>query len=261
MFAQQSYCLPNFSGIVGLVNDDLQWDRLGPYVIAARGPRSQKAIQRLGGPSDTIIGKIENNHWRPKRAVDDTLAKLDKGLDWEQGSALRILRGGEPEARTPAQPAASVGPPVIEYERSPAPTFAAHSASGTAQKIWGVVRAVAEEAAPLEDQPALRAAAAQATNTTSILLTGLVLSSPDAATAADFLTDMILTSRELTNALTKEPSDAVSGDQTTQSDASSKAAEVKEVKSSTDPKPGWSVDDDITSFPDGSEDEQHGTGL
>lgn len=39
-----------------------------------------------------------------------------------------------------------------------------------------------------------------------------------------------------------------------------KSRKAKEV-SRTHAKPGWSVDDDVASFPDGSEDEQHGTGL
>lgn len=77
------------------------WERLGRYVRAARGPRSQKDIAANGGPSDTTIGKIEAGVWRPTRAVNQTLAKLDKGLGWAPGSAARILDGGEPTPLTP----------------------------------------------------------------------------------------------------------------------------------------------------------------
>lgn len=75
------------------------WARLAAAVRAARGPRTQKSITDAGGPSDTTIGKIEANEWRPTRGVNDTLNKLDNGLGWEPGSAARILAGGEPSLR------------------------------------------------------------------------------------------------------------------------------------------------------------------
>lgn len=78
------------------MDEKLQWARLGEYVRAARGARTQKAIHALGGPTDTTIGKIESGQWRPTRGVDQTLEKLDKGLGWQPGAATRILQGQEP---------------------------------------------------------------------------------------------------------------------------------------------------------------------
>ncbi|MCX8559823.1 hypothetical protein OS122_02775 [Mycolicibacterium mucogenicum] len=70
-----------------------RWEQLAVAVKVARGLRSQKAIAEAGGPSDTTIGKIEANEWRPTRAVEDTLRKLDEGLGWGLGTAAAILAG------------------------------------------------------------------------------------------------------------------------------------------------------------------------
>jgi hypothetical protein len=83
------------------MDDGLNWERLARYVRAARGPRSQKAIHLAGGPTDTTISKIEGNEWRPTRGVDQTLEKLEKGLEWQPGDAARILRGQEPFESAP----------------------------------------------------------------------------------------------------------------------------------------------------------------
>lgn len=72
----------------------LHWDLLAQAVRAARGARTQAAIHENGGPSDTTIGKIEADEWRPRRGVEDTLRKLDDGLEWPPGTAGRILRDG-----------------------------------------------------------------------------------------------------------------------------------------------------------------------
>lgn len=96
MFANHRFCLPKTWGIVGRMKPELDWERLGRYVRAARGPRSQRDIRKAGGPSDETISKIERGKWRPKRGVQETLDKLDVGLDWEPGSAVSVLEGGEP---------------------------------------------------------------------------------------------------------------------------------------------------------------------
>lgn len=97
MFAKRRFCLPKFSGIVGRVEQP-QWERLGEYVLARRKNRgwSQSAVAERGGPSDTLQSKIETGAWRPTRGVDETLKKIDAGLEWEVGSASRVLDGGEP---------------------------------------------------------------------------------------------------------------------------------------------------------------------
>lgn len=56
---------------------------------------SQEDVAAEGGPTDTTLGKIENCEWTPgNRKV--TLRKLDAGLRWEPGSAVRTLAGGDP---------------------------------------------------------------------------------------------------------------------------------------------------------------------
>ncbi|WP_458608469.1 helix-turn-helix domain-containing protein [Mycobacterium sp. C3-094] len=96
LFAELSFCLPNFFGIVGLVNPD--WQRLGKRVLARRTSRgwSQTAVAKRGGPSDTLQSQIERGEWRPSRGVNDTLKKIDAGLLWAEGSASIVLEGGEP---------------------------------------------------------------------------------------------------------------------------------------------------------------------
>lgn len=96
--------------------DELDWDRLGDYVRAARGARSQKAIHAAGGPTDTTLGKIETKQWRPRRGVDETLQKLDAGLGWVPGSAAAILRGGDP---TPAGGTTKLGRILSAMSKSP----------------------------------------------------------------------------------------------------------------------------------------------
>jgi hypothetical protein len=93
MFAYGDYC---FRALLVGMESGLDWDRLAAAVRAARGARSQKDIGKQGGPSDTTIGKIESGEWRPKRAFNDTLDKLDTGLGWRAGSAQRVLHGGGP---------------------------------------------------------------------------------------------------------------------------------------------------------------------
>lgn len=96
MFAKSRFCLPNFCGIVGSMEDGLDWERLARYVRTARGPRTRNAIHNNGGPTDTTIAKIETNDWHPTRGVDQTLEKLENGLGWTKGDATRILKGEEP---------------------------------------------------------------------------------------------------------------------------------------------------------------------
>jgi transcriptional regulator with XRE-family HTH domain len=95
MFAERTECLPKIWGIVGRMDmTDPQWDRLGQFV---RQRRTQLGLsQKLGGPSDTTVGKIEAGKWRPKRGVVATLHKIDTALHWAAGSSSRILAGGDP---------------------------------------------------------------------------------------------------------------------------------------------------------------------
>ncbi|OMC08579.1 helix-turn-helix domain-containing protein [Mycolicibacterium fortuitum] len=95
----------------------LDWDRLGRYVRAARGPRAQAEIAANGGPSDETISKIEQGRWRPTRSVQKTLEKLESGLDWAPGSANAILSGGEPTELHPAPTHSPAPTPAVELDR------------------------------------------------------------------------------------------------------------------------------------------------
>lgn len=96
MFAERHFCLPKFLGIVGDMEKDRDWHRLARFARAARGSRSQKSVDALGGPSHTTLGKIERAEWRPTRAVDDTVEKLERAYQWQPGSVDAILAGGDP---------------------------------------------------------------------------------------------------------------------------------------------------------------------
>lgn len=89
----------------------LDWERLGRFVRAARGPRAQADIAANGGPSDETISKIEQGRWRPTRSVQKTLDKLEAGLGWAPGSANSILAGGEPLELQSATTAPNDEPP------------------------------------------------------------------------------------------------------------------------------------------------------
>lgn len=67
------------------------WANLARAVRARRAELgiSQATVQERGGPSDIVIGRIENNE-KP-RPRGDTLRKLDQGLGWEPGYSLSIL--------------------------------------------------------------------------------------------------------------------------------------------------------------------------
>lgn len=70
---------------------------------------SQEDVAAAGGPTDTTLGKIENCEWTPgNRKV--TLRKLDAGLRWEPGSAVRTLAGGDP---TPILGGVKLPPPSL----------------------------------------------------------------------------------------------------------------------------------------------------
>ncbi|WP_264923181.1 helix-turn-helix domain-containing protein [Mycobacteroides chelonae] len=74
-----------------------QWERLAEAVRTRRASRgwSQAAVTERGGPSDTLQNRIEAGRWKPVRGVEDSLRKIDAGMEWREGSASRILSGGE----------------------------------------------------------------------------------------------------------------------------------------------------------------------
>ncbi|WP_319028490.1 helix-turn-helix transcriptional regulator [Dietzia sp. PP-33] len=72
------------------------WPRLAEAVrnrrLALR--MSQLDVAHAGGPSDTTVSKIENQTGKNFAAA--TVNKLDRALEWEAGSAARVLDGGDP---------------------------------------------------------------------------------------------------------------------------------------------------------------------
>lgn len=90
------------------------WARLATAVGDRRRQLalSQTAVRDAGGPSDVVVGRIEQNDHRAGYPRQDTIHKLDAGLQWAPGSAIAILNGGEPTPldRTPE----SVGDALTE---------------------------------------------------------------------------------------------------------------------------------------------------
>lgn len=72
----------------------MDWRRLGDAIRRRRLTLdlSQEELGRRSGVTPVTISRIENGHSAKIR----TLWKLDRGLEWEPGSAEAVLRGGEP---------------------------------------------------------------------------------------------------------------------------------------------------------------------
>lgn len=85
--------------------------RLGEAVKNRRGElgMSQADVMKAGGPSDTTQSKIELGVARKVGA--QTLAKYDRALQWQTGTA-RALLSGPVDLALPPQPAPGVEPPV-----------------------------------------------------------------------------------------------------------------------------------------------------
>ncbi len=77
------------------MTDDLA--NLAHHVKARREARNWSQVhvwKKKGGPSNTKLTQIEAA--LPPTPSPATLRKLDKGLEWESGSAEIVLLGGEP---------------------------------------------------------------------------------------------------------------------------------------------------------------------
>lgn len=76
---------------------ELDWKRFGSTIHRVRlsSGLTQSTITQRGGPSDTTLSKIETGTWRPRRAVEATLSKLDAGFGWEPGTASKLLSGDD----------------------------------------------------------------------------------------------------------------------------------------------------------------------
>lgn len=76
------------------MNEDLP--NLATHVRARRAHKdwTQLDVYNQGGPSNSTLTAVEDA--RPPGPSRSTLRKLDVGLQWESGSARRVLEGGEP---------------------------------------------------------------------------------------------------------------------------------------------------------------------
>lgn len=92
-----------------------RWDLLSELVHARRASLglTMKAVAEAGGPSDSLLGRIESGHWAPTRGVTTTLTKLDAGLLWEPGSAAGILTGHPPRELIPPPPTSTAASPTL----------------------------------------------------------------------------------------------------------------------------------------------------
>lgn len=71
------------------------WQRLANWVVSRRdqlGMTTQGALSQESGASLRQIGEVENG----RRVGPKTLARIERGLQWEPGSAREVLRGGRP---------------------------------------------------------------------------------------------------------------------------------------------------------------------
>lgn len=74
------------------------WARLG---LQARQRRihlgmSQPDVSAAGGPSTGVVSKIENA--KQTFYEERVLVQLERALQWQPGSAHRVLNGGQPQA-------------------------------------------------------------------------------------------------------------------------------------------------------------------
>ena len=97
--AEPDYCLPNFFGTLAAMTE-LDLPRFGRLVRTRREELGiqQEEVDDHGGPSSTTMSRVERGIAPPSAK---TLRKLDAGLQWQQGSAVRALEGGDP---TPVLP-------------------------------------------------------------------------------------------------------------------------------------------------------------
>lgn len=87
---------PSVSGRIGYVNSPIEkdWARLGEFVRAQRGTRTQQEVAALAGIGTTMLGEIE----RVERTnyTQRSLTKLAKALWGSDNSIERILEGKDP---------------------------------------------------------------------------------------------------------------------------------------------------------------------
>jgi transcriptional regulator with XRE-family HTH domain len=72
---------------------DLDWNALAQAAKKQRVRlgRTQEQLAQYGGPSSRAVRDIESG--RMASLTEATLAKLDRGLGWRDGTAQRVLTG------------------------------------------------------------------------------------------------------------------------------------------------------------------------
>jgi hypothetical protein len=87
------------------------WDRLAEFTRERRVElgMTQEDVRFAGGPSTATMRLIEGALQQSYQPA--TLRDLEKALQWERGSVIRVLSGGEPSVVTPAS--APVAPSLL----------------------------------------------------------------------------------------------------------------------------------------------------
>ncbi len=83
--------------------------------------RSHQQVSDLGGPSLSTLSTIVNGTWREGRRpvrLQQTLNKLDVGLDWDPGGARRALYYGDPGAAAQPEEPATPEPTTDRFLRN-----------------------------------------------------------------------------------------------------------------------------------------------
>ena len=115
----------------------LNRERLASFVIARRmeiGIRDRRALQRISGLSDRTIGTLE----RGGTVNAATLGAIENALNWEPGSAKRILEGGEPV--------------VKGQQAAPEPVPKRVFSDPRDQRLWDSIADVVVTGDPAEDE-------------------------------------------------------------------------------------------------------------
>ena len=123
-----------------MTNED--WKRLGKFVVSRRvalGMKDRRELEQATMAAgmkitDRTLGSLERGH----SVSGSTLAAVELALNWEPGSAERILLGGEPTVK--GQQAAPESPPkrVFSDPRD--------------QRLWDSIADVVVTGDPAEDE-------------------------------------------------------------------------------------------------------------
>ena len=82
------------------------WKRLAGFVVAARKDLGYKTRSHFARALDDVSERTLGNLERGQSVSRETLAAVERALDWEPGSAESILSGGSPRPMRASVPGA-----------------------------------------------------------------------------------------------------------------------------------------------------------